>query len=199
MAVPRKRSRSYVSLAAAGLLAAGGLALAACSNSPSTPSSSATTTSSTVSVGGSTSAPTSSTSSTTTSTTSATPQNLPATPAIKGALTAAYVAHNGLPATEVAGTAPNSVYYGFEPSTNTYWAIAGFVPTANASMQTQVAMQDEGCCGVFSMTTGGSWKYVAPYQGGGTPCPGQVPADLWNLWHLVASGMCSTATTTTTS
>jgi hypothetical protein len=36
-------------------------------------------------------------------------RNLAATAAVKSALTAAYVAHNGLPAAEVAGTAPNTV------------------------------------------------------------------------------------------
>jgi hypothetical protein len=138
-----------------------------------------------------------STSSSTTSTspTPAALENLVATAAVKGALTAAYVAHNGLPAAEVAGTAPGSVYYGFEPSTNTYWAIAGFVPTAGASQQTMVSMQDDGCCGVFSQPAGGSWTYVTGYLG--VPCPGQIPADLEALWHLTPPGDCPATTTTT--
>ena len=64
------------------------------------------------------------------------------------------VAHNGLPADEIAGTAPNSVYDAYMPDTKTYWALAGFVPTKNASCITVVAMQDEGCCGVSSMPAG---------------------------------------------
>jgi len=96
----------------------------------------------------------------------------------------------------VAGTDPGSVYYGFVPSTNTYWAIAGFVPTAAASTQTQVAMQDEGCCGVFSQPAGGSWTYVTGFLG--VPCPGQIPAALQSLWHLTSPGDCAATTTTAT-
>lgn len=118
-----------------------------------------------------------------------------ATAALKNALTAAYVAHNGLPAAEVAGTAPASVYYAYLPSTGTYWAIAGFVPTANASYNTQVSMQDEGCCGIFTMTAGGPWTFVAGYLG--TPCTGQIPAMLEQLWNLTSPGDCSPGTTTT--
>ena len=136
-----------------------------------------------------------STSTSTTSTASAADENLAATAAIKGALTAAFVAHNGLPAAEVAGTAPNSVYYGYVPSTSTYWAIAEFLPAATASYNTQVAMQDEGCCGIFNMTSGGSWTYVAGYLG--SPCAGQIPATLEVMWHLTPPGDCAPATTTT--
>jgi hypothetical protein len=119
-----------------------------------------------------------------------------ATAALKSALTAAFVAHNGLPAAEVAGTAPNSVYYAYVPSTSTHWAIAGFVPAANASMNTQVSMQDDGCCGIFTMTAGGSWTYVTGYLG--APCSGQIPAALEQLWNLMPpEGICATATTTT--
>jgi hypothetical protein len=123
-------------------------------------------------------------------------QNLTATAAVKSALTAAFLAHSGLPPAEVAGTAPNSVYYGYVPSTSTYWAIAAFVPTANASQNTQIAMQDDGCCGIFTMTAGGSWKYVNGYLG--APCNGQVPAALVQLWGLKPpTGICAPATTTT--
>jgi hypothetical protein len=108
---------------------------------------------------------------------------------------AAYVAHNGLPPDQVAGTAPNTVYYAYVPSTQTYWAIAGFVPTANASYNTQVAMQDDGCCGIFTMTAGGSWTFAGSYLG--VPCPGQVPAAVFTLWQLTAPGDCASGTTTT--
>ena len=164
-------------------MAVGALFLSACSSgSPTTAGT--TTTTSTSGSGGSGS-----------TTTSEAAHNLAASAAVKSSLTTAYVGHNGLPAAEVAGTSPNSVYYAFVPSTNTYWAIAGFVPTANASMNTQVAMQDDGCCGVFTMTPGGSWTFVTGYLG--APCTGQIPAVLETLWHLTPPGDCAPATTTT--
>lgn len=123
-------------------------------------------------------------------------QNLIAGTATKQALMAAYVAHNGLPADEVAGTAPNSVYYAYVPTPSTYWAIAGFVPVHGASTQTLVAMQDEGCCGIFTMTPGGQWTYVGGYLG--APCPGQLPVEVEQLWRLTYPPECSAATSTTT-
>jgi hypothetical protein len=86
------------------------------------------------------------------------------------------------------------VYYALVPSTNTYWAIASFIPTSMASQQTQVGMQDDGCCGIFTQTSGGQWMFTASYLG--APCPGQVPADLMTLWHLTSPGDCATTTTT---
>jgi hypothetical protein len=107
---------------------------------------------------------------------------------MKSQITAAYVAHNHLPANEVAGTAPGSVYYALVPSTGISWAIASFVPTATSSQQTQVSMQDEGCCGVFTQANGGSWTMVAGFLG--APCPGQIPAELETLWGLEYPGNC---------
>jgi hypothetical protein len=171
----------------ASAVALGALLLSACSNgSPTTASSGATTTAAGGGAGSST-----------TSTTAGRPQNLVATAAVKSALTTAFIAHNGLPVSEVSGTAPKSVFYGFVPSTNTYWAVAGFVPASNASYNTEVAMQDEGCCGIFTMTSGGSWRWAASYLG--APCPRQVPAALAQLWNLSSPGDFSSGTTTTTS
>jgi hypothetical protein len=130
-----------------------------------------------------------------TTTTSGAPQNLAATAALKAQLTAVYVAHNNLPADQVAGTAPGSVYYAYLPSTQTYWAIASFVPTSTSSQQTQVSMQDDGCCGIFTQTAGGSWTFVSGYLG--SPCTGQIPAELMTLWNLTSPGDCTPVTTTT--
>ena len=171
----------------------GGLMLTACSSNHN-PSAAGTTTSSTSASTTSAAPATTSTAAASTSTTAGAAQNLPATAAIKSQITAVYVAHNTLPAAQVAGTAPGSVYYGFLPSTNTYWAIAGFVPTSNSSTQTQVAMQDDGCCGIFSMAAGGSWTFVAGYLG--SPCTGQIPAALMALWNLTSPGDCAPTSTT---
>jgi hypothetical protein len=197
MATRRIPARIRIALCGLSAVAVGALFLSACSNGGPTATGTTTTTASgSSSSGGRTTTTTSGAgASTTTSTTSGAPQNLVATAAVKSALTAVYVARNGLPAAEVAGTAPNSVYYAFMPSTNTYWAIAAFLPTANASMNTEVAMQDDGCCGIFNMTTGGAWTLVARYLG--APCGGQIPATLEELWHLTPPGDCAPVTATT--
>jgi hypothetical protein len=176
-------------------LGVGALALAGCGNGDGgSPAASPTTVTS--GPGATSTSPSATSTTSDTSNTSGAAQNLTATSAVKAALTAAYVAHSGLPASEVAGTAPNSVYYGFLPSTGTYWAIADFVPTSDSNTQTQVAMQDDGCCGIFTMPSGGTWTYAGSFLG--TPCPGQVPAQLSAVWHLSDGGDCpSTATTET--
>jgi len=169
--------------------------LAGCSGSSPPPQSSAKTTTTSSSVTTTSASPTSST----TSTTSATaPQNLAANAAVKSSLTAAYVVHSGLAADQVAGTAPGSVYYAYAPATGTYWAIANFLPSTTATMQTKVSMQDDGCCGVFTQPSGAtSWTFVSGYLG--LPCPGEVPADIMTLWNLQTGTDCASGTTTTTS
>jgi hypothetical protein len=170
----------------------GGLMLTACSSNNNAPSASGTTTSA---------RPATTTTfvpATTTTTVAAAPattaQNLPVSDAIKSQITAVYIAHSNLPAAQVAGTGPGSVYYGYLPSTKTYWAIASFEPTANSSTQTQVQMQDDGCCGIFSMVSGGSWTFVSGYLG--SPCTGQIPASLMAVWDLTSPGDCAPTTTT---
>jgi hypothetical protein len=124
-----------------------------------------------------------------TSTTANGARNLVASPAIKSGLLAAYLAHSGLAADQVVGTAPGSVYYAFLPSTQTYWAMAGFVPSSTASLQTQVSMQDQGCCGIFTQSAGAaSWTYVSSYLG--APCPGAAPPEVLAVWNLQPGADC---------
>jgi hypothetical protein len=107
---------------------------------------------------------------------------------MKSQITATYVAARNLPPSQVAGTVPGSVYFAFLPSTDTYWAIANFEPNSTATMQTQVAMQDDGCCGIFTEPAGGSWTFKSGYLG--SPCTGQIPAELMTLWNLTSPGDC---------
>jgi hypothetical protein len=172
-----------------GLVLIGGLALAGCSSSPTTPKAAPATSTSTTSA---------SSTSTSTSTTapSGTPlppapgaKNLTATAAVKNGLLAAYLAHSGLAADQVGGTAPGSVYYAYLPSSQTYWAAAGFVPSSTATMQTQVSMQDDGCCGIFTQASGAaSWTFAGSYLG--APCPGTVPLQVLTVWNLPPGADC---------
>jgi hypothetical protein len=119
-------------------------------------------------------------------------RNLVASPAIKSGLLAAYLAHSGLAGDQVAGSAPGSVYYAYLPSTRNYWAMAGSVPSSTASMQTEVSMQDEGCCGIFTQLSGAtSWTYVSSYLG--APCPGAAPPEVLAVWNLQPGADCPSA------
>jgi hypothetical protein len=85
-------------------------------------------------------------------------QNLPVSNTVKNQLTSAYVAFHKYKTTDVIGTTPNSVYYAYDPSSGTYWALAGFVPSQEASYQVHVSMQDAGVFGWFSQKSGANWQ-----------------------------------------
>jgi len=175
----RRRNRRL--LATATALAS--LALAACSSGSSSSSTTATTAAPTSTTAGM--ASTTSTTGASTSTTSATAvQNLAVTPAVRAALTSTFVAYKNIPASYVAGTVPNSVYYAYDPTTQTYWALAEFTPSSSASQNAQVGFQDGGSLGLFTMKAGQAWTV----QNGFIPFPCSevkfFPATVVTAWNL---------------
>jgi hypothetical protein len=108
-------------------------------------------------------------------------ENLTATPSLKRQLVAAFAVGWHLRVSEVAGTAPGSVYYSFDKTTRTYWAEGSFVP---AKGDPPAMMQDAGAFGVFSRTTGGAWKFV----GSSLPIACEelsvVPTAILALWAV---------------
>jgi hypothetical protein len=94
-------------------------------------------------------------------------QNLVITSAEKSDLTAAFVAFKGISLSDVLGGAPTpgSVYYAYDPATDTYWALAGFETSPTASMQVQVNFQDGGNMGMYRKVGTGAWQV----QLGGVP------------------------------
>jgi hypothetical protein len=134
-----------------------------------------------------------SSSSTTGSTASTTPlanpgiQNLPVSNTVKNQLTASYVAFRSFKATDVIGTAPDSVYYAYDPSSGTYWAMAEFVPSQEAGYQVKVSMQDAGGFAWFSQKSGGNWK---PRNGSFPPwCHADqfFPSGVLAVWAISAA------------
>jgi hypothetical protein len=120
------------------------------------------------------------------------PKNLVATPTLKAELTQAFVAFKQVPAQDIAGTAPGSVYYALVPATGTSWALASFLPRSTASQQTLVGLQDGGGTGIFSMRPGAGWEMVAL---GSVPfCPAQtpIPPAVVALWGLRDPEGCTT-------
>jgi hypothetical protein len=75
-------------------------------------------------------------------------------------LTTAYAAWRGIPVSDIGGGGPlpGSVYYAYDPTTDTYWALADFEPSSTASLDVQVAFQDGGGIAMYQMAGGGSWQ-----------------------------------------
>lgn len=94
-------------------------------------------------------------------------QNLVITSAEKSQLTAAFVALKGISLSDIAGAGPTagSVYYAYDPSTDTYWALAGFETSTTAPFDVQVNFQDGGNTGMFRKAGAGAWQV----QLGGVP------------------------------
>jgi hypothetical protein len=122
--------------------------------------------------------------------------NLPMTEAVRANLVAAFAAARDLDARFVAGTVPGSVYYGYDPGTGAYWALADFSASNAARVEHErlqgtpndpyVAFQDGPM--VLSQTTGTAWRLVT--DTGGLVCTPPVPAPLLALWGVGGGGAC---------
>jgi hypothetical protein len=84
---------------------------------------------------------------------------------LRNDLTVAYVDYRGISPADIAGTRPGSVYYAFDPATDTYWAQADFAPSSTASAKVLVGFQDGASLGLFTRIGNGSWQA----QLGGAP------------------------------
>ena len=91
-------------------------------------------------------------------------QNLVISSAEKSQLAAAYVASKSISLSDLAGGGPaaGSVYYAYDPSTDTYWALASFAPSSTASLNVQVGFQDGGSYGMYKKAGSGSWQVQQP-------------------------------------
>lgn len=109
-------------------------------------------------------------------------------PLVRNQIIAAWVAGTGGERDDVAGISPGTGYYGYMPSTGTYWATAGFDPTAawerraEAAPGSRVALQFQGGPWVFSHKRGQGWRYLG--DTGGVVCPSKVPAPMLTAWGL---------------
>jgi DNA-binding beta-propeller fold protein YncE len=84
-------------------------------------------------------------------------QDAVATATVKSQLVAAFASGWHLKVSQVAGTAPGSLYYAYDLSTRTYWAEAAFLP---ARGDAPAMMQDAGAFGVFSRAGTAAWKFL---------------------------------------
>jgi hypothetical protein len=116
-------------------------------------------------------------------------QNLVASASLKAQLLAAYLAQKAYQPGWVTGPTAGSVYYGFLPSTNTYWAMATFAPAPGAPQQVNVGMQDGGGTGVYTAVSGQPW--TVHFAGVPFPCPGALPQPLMAVWNITPPVVCA--------
>jgi hypothetical protein len=85
-------------------------------------------------------------------------ENLLVSSALRSQLTTAYVAFRQISVSDVSGTRPDSVYYAYDQATNTYWAMADFMPAQTAPQNVLVNFQDGGSTGLFTKIGSGPWQ-----------------------------------------
>jgi hypothetical protein len=106
------------------------------------------------------------------------------TDSIRAQLVAAAAKLNGLPASAYLGLVHGESYYGFDPTTDTYWA-GGALDPSPSSQQAQVSVQDDGGYYIFEEPANGSWTASAEGLAGieGATCTVHVPPALVALWQ----------------
>lgn len=112
-----------------------------------------------------------------------------ATTAVRNDLRLLFAASKHFPESVVAGPLPHGLFYGYVPSTETYWALARFTLTSSASFQDQVDMQDGTDTAAFSRPQGGRWKFVG-FPGVPFRCQGLLPQAVLSVWDMTGPGGC---------
>jgi hypothetical protein len=123
-------------------------------------------------------------------------QNLAVTASVRRDLIAAYVAYKHFKSSDVAGAAPHSIYYAYDPANDTYWAMADFLLSSTASFDDQVEMQDGGNKGLFTRTASDSWQVRNPGFPSGCGIQAFFPKAVITVWAL-PTPVCPTAAPTT--
>ncbi len=108
----------------------------------------------------------------------------------QSALTAAFSTFKGISLDDVGAVRAGSLHTGHDASTQSYWGIATFLPSAGASGAVAVTFQDGGGVGIFRSSNGTNWTMT---QVGGQPfpCSGELPPTLEAAWGLTNSPYCA--------
>jgi hypothetical protein len=130
--------------------------------------------------------------------TSSEPTNLVASSTVQQDLLAAFIAFRSNAAntpgfapiapSAVAGISSGTLYYAYDPSTDSYWAVATFSATAAASQSmAYVGFQDGGDEAVFTKSASGSWLVESVGL-----CLTGLPVGVAAVWGVTAtaSPMC---------
>jgi len=114
--------------------------------------------------------------------------------AVRGELTAAFVAHKGISPSDVAGIYPGSVYYAYDPATNTYWAVAQFESSSTAPVGVLVSFQDGGNFGLFRRVGEARWQVRVKISPPACTEPQFFPRAVLMAWSLPTSTPVPTTT-----
>ena len=119
-------------------------------------------------------------------------QNVAVTSAERSELTAAFVAHNGIPLSEVAGGGPfpGSVYYAYDSAADTYWAAANFEPVKGLSPSALETFQSGGDIGMFRKAGAGSWQVQTVASSLRCLGPHFFPTAVLIAWSLPTAPSC---------
>jgi hypothetical protein len=128
---------------------------------------------------------TSTTSAIATTTTTVPIMNLSITPAVIKSLLDSAAAYHQLPPTDYTGLDPGMTYYAFDPTTSSYYAAAGLIPSQN-SLQAEIGAQDDGGYNLFIKTASASnWTVFNDGLGASQDaiCPLAIPASVLAVWN----------------
>jgi hypothetical protein len=111
-------------------------------------------------------------------------RNLVLTSAVRQALVDVGARSHGLRAKDYLGLEKGTAYYAYDAANKTYYAAASLKPSP-ASMQAEIAAQDDGAYNLFTRASNTSkWTiYDDGLTGGdGARCPITIPAAVRHVW-----------------
>jgi hypothetical protein len=115
-------------------------------------------------------------------------RNLAVTAAVRSQLMTAFALAKDIPAADIAGSTPKSVYYGYDPATSTYWAEGDYLPKSSVPLAVQVAFQDGASTGFFKRTGSGGWQVTVGHEPDNCGERLFYPAAVLSAWGLTVSG-----------
>jgi hypothetical protein len=118
-------------------------------------------------------------------------QNLSVSTAVRSELLTAFAAIKNIPVSDVAGSTPGSIYYAYDPSTQTYWAMGSYEPASTDPATVKNSFEDGGETGQFKKIGSGPWQAgtggVPPYCAEISYFPRTV-LEAWSLPTTVPAG-----------
>lgn len=99
-----------------------------------------------------------------------------------------YAGYRGIPASDIAGIARDSVHGAQVVATGQEWAMVTFIQSVNAPQSVLVGFQDGGSTGIFSRAPGGPWTMsgVAGLPAGCGPLLSAAIRQLWGISDCVS-------------
>jgi|SRR5215471_2980790 len=111
-------------------------------------------------------------------------QNLSVSPEVRGELIAAFAARKNIPVDYVARSSPDSVYYSYDPATETYWAMADYEPANAAPEAVKVGFQDGGQVGLYKKAGNGQWQVTLGTEPAACAEVSFFPRTVLDVWSL---------------